>query len=59
MLERIRAFFSAAGVLEVETPILSHAATPTRRSPVWATHYTGPGAPQGLPLYLHTSPEFP
>lgn len=59
MLERIRAFFSATGVLEVETPALSHAATPDPALASLTTRYIGPGAPQGLPLYLHTSPEFP
>jgi lysyl-tRNA synthetase class 2 len=59
MLERIRAFFSARGVLEVETPILSGAATPDPNLLSLTTTYTGPGAPDGCTLYLHTSPEFP
>ncbi len=59
MLERIRAFFSARGVLEVETPILSGAATPDPNLLSFATRYTGPGAPRGRTLFLHTSPEFP
>jgi lysyl-tRNA synthetase class 2 len=55
MLARIRAFFAARGVLEVETPALSAAGvsdlaldgvTATARS-------LGP-----TPLYLHTSPEY-
>lgn len=58
LLERIRAFFSDRGVLEVETPCLSAAATPDPALLSLATHYTGPGAPHGQALYLHTSPEF-
>jgi lysyl-tRNA synthetase class 2 len=59
MLERIRAFFSARGVLEVETPVLSGAATPDPGLLSLTTTYTGPGAPAGRRLYLNTSPEFP
>jgi lysyl-tRNA synthetase class 2 len=59
MLTRIRAFFLERGVLEVETPILSAAATPDPALLSLATRYTGPLFPHGLPLYLHTSPEFP
>jgi lysyl-tRNA synthetase class 2 len=59
MLERIRAFFSSRGVLEVETPILSHAAATDPHLASLATRYSGPGAARGTALYLHTSPEFP
>ncbi len=59
MLERIRAFFSARGVLEVETPILSTAAVTDPALASFATRYTGPLFPHGQTLYLHTSPEFP
>jgi lysyl-tRNA synthetase class 2 len=55
----MRAFFSARGVLEVETPILSPAATTDLHLESFQTSYTGPGAPKGATLYLHTSPEFP
>jgi lysyl-tRNA synthetase class 2 len=58
MLERIRAFFLARDVLEVETPALSVAATPDPALASLETRYTGPGAPHGQALYLHTSPEF-
>jgi len=58
MLESIRAFFSARAVLEVETPALSVAATPDPALASLTTRYTGPGAPHGQTLYLHTSPEF-
>jgi len=59
MLIGIRAFFAERGVLEVETPCLSSAATPDPALLSFATHYTGPLFPQGQTLYLHTSPEFP
>ena len=58
ILEGLRAFFSARGVLEVETPILSTAAATDQHLDSFETCYTGPGAPNGIPLYLHTSPEF-
>lgn len=59
LLARIRAFFSARGVLEVETPVLSGAATTDPALASFATRYTGPLFPHGQTLYLHTSPEFP
>lgn len=59
LLERIRAFFFERGVLEVETPILSAAATTDTMLASLATQYTGPLFPQGQIFYLHTSPEFP
>lgn len=59
LLERIRAFFSGRGVLEVETPILSTAAITDPMLASFATRYTGPLFPHGQTLYLHTSPEFP
>lgn len=59
LLARIRHFFAARGVLEVETPIAWPAGTPDPALASFVTRYTGPGAPAGVPLYLHTSPEFP
>jgi len=59
MLSDIRAFFAARGVLEVETPMLSSAATPDPALESFSTLYTGPAAAEGETLYLHTSPEFP
>ncbi len=56
---RLRAFFDARGVLEVETPILSAAAIPDPALQSLTSRYTGPGHADGLDLYLHTSPEFP
>ncbi len=52
---RIRAFFDAAGVLEVETPILSHATT---TDPALASLMTRVSlGNESRALYLHTSPE--
>jgi lysyl-tRNA synthetase class 2 len=59
MLQSIRAFFSARDVLEVETPLLSAAATTDVHLESFATVFRGPQAPKGRVLYLHTSPEFP
>ncbi|HEY5683480.1 MAG TPA: EF-P lysine aminoacylase EpmA [Sulfuricaulis sp.] len=59
LLQQIRAFFSARGVLEVETPVLSSAAATDPALASFTTRYTGPRFPHGQTLYLHTSPEFP
>ncbi len=54
MLASLRAFFAARGVLEVETPILSGAATTDPQLESLATHMAGlPGE-----FYLQTSPEY-
>lgn len=53
LLARIRAYFAHAGVLEVETPALSQAAT---TDPRLHSLETTLGAQA---RYLHTSPEFP
>ena len=58
LLARIRAFFAARGVLEVETPALSVAAITDPHLASFKTCYSGPGSQHGRPLYLHTSPEF-
>jgi len=59
LLARIREYFASAGVLEVDTPVLSAvcATDPALRS--FATVYHGPGPRHGAALRLHTSPEFP
>ena len=59
LMARIRAFFAARGVLEVETPVLSAAAITDPHLASFATTYAGPGPRYGQTVYLHTSPEFP
>jgi len=59
LLARIREFFVNAGVLEVETPVLSVAGTTDPAIQSFSTTYHGPGPRHGSRLYLHTSPEFP
>jgi len=58
LLTRIRNYFHEQDVLEVDTPILSSAATTDPFIESFKTCYTGPGAGDGKPLYLHTSSEF-
>jgi elongation factor P--(R)-beta-lysine ligase len=52
MLAETREFFAQRGVMEVETPILSHAAV---SDPQLASLHTRVG---GKPFYLQTSPEY-
>ncbi len=59
LLTRIREFFANAGVLEVDTPVLSAAGTTDPAIHSFSTSYHGPGSRHGSRLYLHTSPEFP
>jgi len=56
LLGRARAFFAAAGVMEVETPILSRAAVTDPALASLRTSIEGPGGDRAL--YLNTSPEF-
>jgi len=56
MLSRIRDYFSLHSVLEVETPVLSHAGNPDVQIESFVSHYAGPGGEREL--YLQTSPEF-
>lgn len=58
ILAGIRAFFAERGILEVETPILSRAGVCDPQLTSLASHFIGPGHGAGLPLYLHTSPEY-
>ncbi len=58
MNRTLRAFFEARGVLEVETPLLSHAiGTDPNLHPVTAAYQPHPHAAVQT-LYLQTSPEF-
>ena len=54
LLSKLRAFFAARGILEVDTPALSRAGATDRH-----IHSYRVENPHGAPLYLHTSPEFP
>ena len=58
MHTNIRDFFAERDVLEVETPILSAAGITDPYLHSFISRYTGPSAPRGQTLYLHTSPEF-
>lgn len=59
LLTKIRAYFAQTGILEVETPACSFHANTDSALDSFQITFTGPGAPTGQPLYLHTSPEFP
>ncbi|SHH96790.1 lysyl-tRNA synthetase, class 2 [Ferrimonas marina] len=58
VIAKIRAFFAQRDVLEVDTPALSQAAVTDVHLVSFETRFVGPGAADGLPLYLMTSPEF-
>jgi lysyl-tRNA synthetase class 2 len=58
MLAALRAYFATGGVLEVETPLACRATGTDPQLQAMVARYTGPGAPDGLELYLQTSPEF-
>lgn len=55
LLARVRAFFAARGVLEVETPTLSRAGS---TDPALTSLTTRVAALGGTQMFLHTSPEF-
>jgi lysyl-tRNA synthetase class 2 len=57
LLASIRAFFAERGVLEVETPIASRAASTDPAIESLVSHWSAPSGRQ--PVYLHSSPEFP
>lgn len=59
LMARVRRFFAARAVLEVETPTLSAAATPAPHLDSFSIAYHGPAGPASGQLHLHTSPEFP
>jgi lysyl-tRNA synthetase class 2 len=58
ILASIRSLFAEREVLEVETPLLASAPVTDLHLEALKTHYRGPGAADGLELYLQTSPEF-
>lgn len=59
MLQSLRAFFASREIMEVDTPLLSAAATTDPHLESFASIYRGPGASKGRVMYLHTSPEYP
>jgi len=58
ILAEIRRFFADRGVLEVETPAMSQATVTDIHLVPFETRFVGPGAADGMPLYLMTSPEY-
>ena len=58
ILAEIRRFFADRGILEVETPAMSQATVTDIHLVTFQTHFVGPGAAQGLDLWLMTSPEY-
>ncbi|AWH89177.1 elongation factor P--(R)-beta-lysine ligase [Limnobaculum parvum] len=54
----IRRFFLERGVLEVETPAMSQATVTDIHLFPFQTRFVGPGAADGMTLFLMTSPEF-
>ncbi|KOR27470.1 hypothetical protein TI03_06830, partial [Achromatium sp. WMS1] len=57
LLTQIRAFFASNGVMEVETPVCAIGATLDPAIEVFCTKFCGPGYPDGLVMYLQSSPE--
>lgn len=58
IMTQLRAFFAARNILEVETPLLSHATVTDLHLQSFKTHYQQPGVTPDETLYLQTSPEF-
>ena len=64
IIQIIRQFFIERNLLEVETPSLSQAGVTDVHLSCFKTHFVGADinaenvSPQGVPLYLQTSPEF-
>lgn len=58
MMDKIRAFFKARNVLEVDTPLLSHATVTDPHLHSFETFLANPGGKKAGKLYLQTSPEF-
>lgn len=59
LLLRLREFFATRDILEVETPVLSRAASTELHLDSFATRYHGAQYQADNCLYLHTSPEYP
>ncbi len=58
ILADIRRFFADRGVLEVDTPAMSQATVTDIHLVPFKTRFVGPGAAQGMDLWLMTSPEY-
>ena len=58
MNARIREFFMARGVLEVETPLLGRHTVTDPALRAFGTEFVLPGQAHGRPLFLQTSPEY-
>ncbi|MEG3132053.1 elongation factor P--(R)-beta-lysine ligase [Rouxiella sp. T17] len=58
ILAEIRRFFNDRGVLEVETPTMSQATITDIHLFPFETRFVGPGAADGMTLYMMTSPEY-
>ena len=58
IMAEIRRFFADRGVLEVETPTMSQATVTDVHLVPFQTRFVGPGAADGLTLYMMTSPEY-
>ncbi|EMQ4303016.1 elongation factor P--(R)-beta-lysine ligase [Yersinia enterocolitica] len=58
IMAEIRRFFADRGVLEVETPTMSQATVTDIHLVPFQTRFVGPGAADGLTLYMMTSPEY-
>lgn len=58
LLAAVRRFFAGRDVLEVETPLLCHAAVTDPNLHAFTTRFLPPGAREGRAFYLQTSPEF-
>ncbi|MEH0873682.1 elongation factor P--(R)-beta-lysine ligase [Pectobacterium cacticida] len=58
IIAAVRGFFTDRGVLEVETPAMSQATVTDVFLSPFQTCFVGPGAADGMTLYLMTSPEY-
>ena len=58
IIDKIRAFFAARQILEVETPLLSHATATDPHIQSFETVFMQAGNKKTKTLYLQTSPEF-